>query len=355
MVGRVGDSVLIGSLSGVFRLRTPLLALLTALAVVLAAPGTASADLSLNVTFNPGNPPSITVTLPNRTPLGTTSGPPTVIAAGFYTLHMDDTAAVGGPQFDLQGPSVSLVDNMFYGEVGSSTDTANFLPNSTYTWRDDSNPSVVYTFTTTAVVAGTPTGALSSNGSTTSGSSTGKTSTTGNALGTGSGTTAVAYRGTLSGAVNAAGKLSLAFKGKGVTSLTAGRYTLTVVDASAKSGFTLQGTNHAAIAVSGVAFRGTRRSRSTSTYRAVVLLPDLRRQEDLLHRRQLMSARPRSRGARFSRASGALVAGLRAHCRPAGPRPRHRPRRARSPRPGRPRATRSTRSSRFTPTTPRRS
>jgi len=249
--------VLIGSLAGVLRLRIPLLALLAALIVVLAAPGIASADLSLNVTFNPGNPPSITVTLANGTPLGTTSGPPTVIPAGFYTLHMDDTAAVGGPQFDLQGPGESLVDNMFFGEVGSSTDTANFLPNSTYTWRDDSNPSVVYTFTTTAVIAGTPTGALSSNGSTTSGSSSGKTSTTGNALGTGSGTTAVVvYRGALSGAVNAAGKLSLTFKGKGVTSLTAGRYTLTVEDSSAKSGFTLQGTNHAAIAVSGVAFRG---------------------------------------------------------------------------------------------------
>jgi hypothetical protein len=229
-------------------------ALLLAPGAAVALPDSSSATLQLDVTWNVGN--TITCTLPSGSPVGTTSGAPTVIPAGFYDLNMNDTAGIAGPVFDLQGPGVSLVENMFYGEVGSSTDTANFLPSSTYTWRDDANPSVVYTFTTTASVAGTPTGALSSNGSTTSGSSSGTSTTSQSVVGSSTRAT-VPYRGSLGGSVSSSGKLSLRFKGKPVTELTAGRYTITVSDASTRAGFTLQETNRSAITVTSVAFKGT--------------------------------------------------------------------------------------------------
>ena len=48
------------------------------------------------------------------------------------------------------------------------------------------------------------------------------------------------YRGSLAAAVDAHGKLSLTRGGRPVSSLRRGRYTITVVDASAKAGFTLQ-------------------------------------------------------------------------------------------------------------------
>ena len=144
---------------------TAVAVLVGALALVAAVPGARAANLQLVVTFNANH--TISVTLPDGTPVGTTSGPPTVIPAGFYTLTLDDSAVVAGPQFDLQGPGVSLVDNMFYGETASATDTADLAPSSTYTWRDDENPSVVYTFMTSAVVAGGP-ASPSASGSTSS-------------------------------------------------------------------------------------------------------------------------------------------------------------------------------------------
>jgi hypothetical protein len=48
------------------------------------------------------------------------------------------------------------------------------------------------------------------------------------------------FRGSLAAAVDVRGKLSLTRGGRQVSSLRKGRYTITVVDASAKTGFTLQ-------------------------------------------------------------------------------------------------------------------
>ena len=58
--------------------------------------------------------------------------------------------------------------------------------------------------------------------------------------------------------MSAAGRLTLAYKGKSVTSLTAGRYTITVTDKSATNGFMLEKIKHAAVSVTGVAFVGKR-------------------------------------------------------------------------------------------------
>ena len=46
--------------------------------------------------------------------------------------------------------------------------------------------------------------------------------------------------GTLTGAVTAGGRLSISYQGKSVVKLKAGRYTISVVDKSATSGFLVQ-------------------------------------------------------------------------------------------------------------------
>src|ERR1700760_1975880 len=102
-------------------------------ALGLAGGGGAVGSPTLFVTFHADH--SITVTLADGTPVGTTNGTPSVIAPGKWTIAMDDAISVSGPQFDLQGPGVSLVDSMFLGEDPSETFSETFLPSSTYTWK----------------------------------------------------------------------------------------------------------------------------------------------------------------------------------------------------------------------------
>jgi hypothetical protein len=229
--------------------------LLGGFALALGAPGGRAANLELDVTFNANH--TISVTLPDGTPVGTTSGAPTVIPAGFYNIDLNDSAVVSGPQFDLQGPGVSVVDNMFFGESPSSVDTADLLPDSTYTWRDDENPAVVFTFTTSATVASSTPVSASSSSAPSAGRSSSETGSPGGSKDI-VGSAVVVFRGALTATVTASGKLELAFKNKPVSTLKSGRYTITVSDESAKSGFTLQEINRSAVEVSGAAFVGRR-------------------------------------------------------------------------------------------------
>ena len=70
-------------------------------------------------------------------------------------------------------------------------------------------------------------------------------------------------RGTLAAGVTTAGKLHLTFKGKPVSSLKSGRYKVTVLDETAKSGFKLQRTQRPAITLSSLPFVG-RNSKTVS-------------------------------------------------------------------------------------------
>ena len=87
-------------------LRLGLAALLAAAALAALAlafaPGAGAVSLSLDVSFSATG--QISVTLPDGTPVGSTSGAPTVIPAGFYTVVL---SAPGGctelPYFDLEG------------------------------------------------------------------------------------------------------------------------------------------------------------------------------------------------------------------------------------------------------------
>src|SRR5205823_242812 len=111
------------------------------------------------------------------------------------------------------------------------------LPNSTYAWRNDEQPNVVFTFATSSSGGATSPGAAglsSGSGGTSTGGS--KTSSSSDIVGSGR----VAFCGALDAIVSAAGKLTLSRNGKKVTSLKTGRWTFSVDDESKTAGFTVQ-------------------------------------------------------------------------------------------------------------------
>ena len=213
-----------------------------------AAQASRAVSLSLEVTFNING--TITVTLPDRTPVGSTSGAPTVIPAGIYTLELSGPGGCAYlPFFDLRGPGLEVVEDLTAGEMDYTSRIVNFLPNATYTWRNSATPGVVHTFRTSADVVGTqPASVLPSSDK--------PSKTVSNQDVVGSAT--VPFRGTLTGAVSAAGRLTVAYKGKSVTRLKAGRYTIAVADKSSTNGFMVEKLRGKAVSVSGLAFVGKR-------------------------------------------------------------------------------------------------
>jgi len=209
--------------------------LLAALFAALA-PSASSAPLQLVVNFSVNG--EISLTLPDGTPVGTSSGPPTVIPAGYYVLTLTQPGCIQVPAFILQGPGVNIEDDLQSGEVVSDADAADLQPNSTYVWRNGAqNPPVNYTFMTSGDVVGTPPPPSQSQPV-----STGSNKAESNTDLLGSSTASPSqppFLGTLTGAVSAAGRVTLLERGKAVTRLEAGRYALTVSLASRTSGFVL--------------------------------------------------------------------------------------------------------------------
>jgi hypothetical protein len=218
------------------------------LALPPASQGSRAANLSLEVTFNVNG--TIAVALPDGTPVGSASGAPTVIPAGIYTLQLSGPGGCAYlPFFQLKGPGLEVVEDLTGGEMDYTSRIVNLLPNSTYTWRNSAAPGVVHTFRTSGDVVGTqPPSVLPSLEK--------HSSTVSNQDVVGSRT--VPFRGTLTGNVSAAGKLTLAYKGKSVTRLKAGRYTFAITDKSSTNGFMLQKIKQARVSVSGLAFVGKR-------------------------------------------------------------------------------------------------
>jgi len=216
---------------------------------------------ALYVTFVANH--TFAVALVDGTPVGTTSAPGAPIPAGSYQLYLND-ASGAVMQFDLAGPGVSLVDNMSDAEELSASYVEMFQPSSTYTYRDDYQPGVVWTFSTTATVlpnsSSNGTGATTSPGGPTSPSNTsgGASSVPTSSDVVGSGVKADPFRGTLIATVGAKGTLAMTLKGKAAATLRSGRYTITVTDQSSKAGFTLQEIRRPAEALSGIAFVGKR-------------------------------------------------------------------------------------------------
>ena len=138
-------------------LRLCVLAALSAGLLVLAqgAQAHVAAIPTLYVNFF-GNQ-TIAVTLADGTPVGSTTGSATVIPAGYYALVFSGPGGCSSlPYFKLNGPGTSIITSMSEGAVLRATQSANFMPTSTYTWIDDAFPNVVHTFSTTGDVISTP-------------------------------------------------------------------------------------------------------------------------------------------------------------------------------------------------------
>jgi hypothetical protein len=231
-----------------------------------AAQGRASATLSLNVNFALSG--AISVVLPSGQPVGVTSGAPTVIPAGFYTVVLSGPGGCTAmPHFNLNGPGEAIHDNLNEGESDNFTYNAYFLPNSTYTWSSDAVPGVVHTFVTSATIEGTapastgPQGLQSSQHTTVNSSDLAASNV-------------LPFRGTLTGAVSAAGKLTIAFKGKSIASLKAGQYTISITDKSSTTGFMLQKIKRM-VSLTGPAFVGKRTASVKLTAGTWIVTPQL--------------------------------------------------------------------------------
>src|SRR5205823_1318597 len=94
---------------------------------------------------------TITLTLPNGTQVGSTSGAPTVIPAGYYVVAMTGPGGCTAvPHFDLRGPGEAIHDNLNEGESDYFEYNAYFKPSSTYVWTSDAAPGVTHTFVTSS-------------------------------------------------------------------------------------------------------------------------------------------------------------------------------------------------------------
>ena len=170
------------------------------------------------------------------------------------------TACKSFTQFSLTGPGVNVSTTLQDGDEDKELDKATFAPSSTYLAVDMNQPNVArVSFTTTA------TGTAGSVASPTTSSSSGKGDTQSSLIGSTSSSksstsssASLPLRGALVATVSAAGTPKLTFKGKGVTSLKAGRYTISVSDHSAKGGFIIQQIKQGGTTVTGVAFVGKR-------------------------------------------------------------------------------------------------
>jgi len=178
-----------------------------------------------------------------------TSGVPTVIPAGAYTVVM---SGPGGcvilPLFTLRGPGATIVSDMNGGEVDAATYNAYLAPNSTFTWRADRGvAAIAHTFVTSGTVAGT---AGTTDG--TSGTTTVAKPTSEDIVGS----DVVPFRGTLTAVLTPAGKLTLSFHGRGVAGLKAGRYHVAVTDESSRSGLSLERGAAASLSLTAAPFVG---------------------------------------------------------------------------------------------------
>jgi hypothetical protein len=199
---------------------------------------------------------TISLTYADGTPIGTPTPPGTLIPAGTYTIDLNNNSLddLGNPhEFELSGPGV----NLQAGQATQLTWTATFLPASTYTYGDALNPTSQEEVFGTAGSGSTSTNA-GSPATLTTPTSTHATTTPSPTSNNPVGTAVVALRGALAGTVTRSGRLTLAFKGKPVGTLKAGRYTITIIDGSAQAGFILQGIRRAAVTITGIAFRGKR-------------------------------------------------------------------------------------------------
>jgi hypothetical protein len=169
----------------------------------------------------------------------------------------DTTACKGFAQFALSGPGVSVTTTMDNGDSDNAVLYATFAPSSTYTAVDNIQPAVAhFSFTTTAAA---PPSVETTTATTTTAQAKAPT-VVGGSSASAPAAPAVSSpdRGTLAATVSGTGAVALTDKGKAVTTLRAGRYTIVVIDASRRTGFVVQQTHGATTWLSTGAFTGKR-------------------------------------------------------------------------------------------------
>lgn len=213
-----------------------------------------SYDFATNCTFSLTVDGGITVTA--------TSPPGPTLPPGGYQIrvYMPNPATgytCGAPQFTLRGPGVNSVTTFPYESLLDDHVLPNLQPSSTYVAEDENAPTAtrVYfttsaTGTSTSLLAGT-TGAQGATGSESS------TDVVGSAI--------PPYRGKLSASVSRTGKAAVKLLGKAVNSLKAGRYDVTVADATRVAGFSLEKAGGKPIRVTTPIYVGKKTRRVTLT------------------------------------------------------------------------------------------
>jgi hypothetical protein len=230
---------------------------------LIAQPATgARADTpQLNAKFNANL--TFSMSTQDGAPLGSPSPPGRTIPAGYYAVNVDDTAEIGYMTFLLQGPGVSLRTTNDEGASASLTYYVTLQPGSTYSFGDAVNPNLPLEYFSTSGAVGSTQGSATtsspSGGQTQSNtdSPVGKTAAKTKTV-TGASTTSSVFRGDLQATVSKTGHVTFKLNGKPVTSLTYGRYKVTVADGSPKNGFIVQEAGLDPVTVSGVSYVGKR-------------------------------------------------------------------------------------------------
>jgi hypothetical protein len=237
------------------RFRAPLGALRVGLCLALLGALAARADdptlyvhytMACTFTIVGDNGAAVTVIPPGRYQVLVTSPQP--FAEPDLSGATDPNLACGGSlSFHLTGPGVNVNTTLDDGDSASDQHQATFQAGGSYTAFEDRRPTARITFTV-------QTGAASTGGGTVS------TGTSTAAKETKPATKAEPLSGkvvaTLNGSVDTTGKLRLTLKGKPVSSLKAGRYRITVLDETARRGFSIQRLGKAATNVTSTRFLG---------------------------------------------------------------------------------------------------
>ena len=247
------------------------------LVVAPSAMGRSTANPVLRVNYQLDG--TMTVTLADGTPVGTRTGAPTVIPAGYYTVLMFGPGGCANiPYFTLKGPGENIVDNMDGGELSMNQYNAYFVPNSTYTWHSDVDTTAVFAFATNGTVLGAPPPVPGPKGISSDNHGTAQSE---NPLGS----QVLPFRGTITASVSTSGKVTLSFNGKGISGLKAGSYKIAVTDQSTSNGLLLQKIKRT-VSVTGLKFVGRHTGKVNLTTGRWVVMPQ-RRQDGFHARRQL--------------------------------------------------------------------
>jgi hypothetical protein len=229
--------------------------LLVALLCLFAAPAGSSATAVPSLTLNVNLSGALEVILGN----GTRFQSGAVIPPGPYLVlvasDVPDSRDIFHV-FHLYGPSLNVESDLLPCENPRPLYTVTLKPGTTYTYEDSRNPQLgQVVFTTSA----------SGSSSTTAGASAG-TGSNGTSAGTSSNTSVLASAvPSLVGTVGVTGALSLTRNGRHVSSLTAGRYSISVDDTTKLAGFRLVRPTGSAVTVTTPSFVGRRRMTVTLT------------------------------------------------------------------------------------------